>query len=613
MDYRIDLQDLKFQLMEWLPTADLFDSELFGDWDRASVGLVLDEGLKISHEKLSPANQEGDREGAVWTAGAVTVPKGYHEAYRTLVDGGWVGSTCNPEFGGLGLPHVVGTALTEFFCGSNLSLSLVLLLTRGASALIENHGTDEMRELFCEKLYTGQWAGTMCLTESQAGSDVGASRAVAEKQGNGRYLISGEKIFITYGEHDLTENIVHTVLARVPGAPSGSRGLSLFVIPKSRVLPDGSLGEANDVTCTSIEHKLGIHGSPTCTLVFGENEQCEGFLLGEENQGMKLMFEMMNAARIEVGLQAMAVAGAAQQEALHYAKERIQSRHWTKMAERDAPPALIVEHPDVRRMLLLSSAYVQAMRALLLKTSLYIDLAEVSDSEESHRYQESVDLLTPICKAWASDWGFRVTEWSLQVYGGYGYTKDYPAEQYLRDCKIASIYEGTNGIQALDLVARKISAKGGSALRRHLGEVAATVESLGQTERLKDCANLLNEALDEVEAVLLDVFDGPEAIEMKMLNAVPFLEMMGSLLAGNCLLEQGMIAAERLRIIIDSEVDKAASGEPKDELPTDNREAAFLHDKIQAARHFAYRVLPQVRATAVAIRAGEKGPTEALL
>jgi alkylation response protein AidB-like acyl-CoA dehydrogenase len=597
--------------MDWLPTADLLGKEPFEDWDPASVDLVLDEALKISQEKLSPTNRAGDQEGAVWDSGAVTVPKTYHDAYRTLVDGGWVGCTNNPEYGGLGLPHVVGTALTEFFCGSNLALSLVLLLTRGASALIEDHGTDEMRELFCEKLYTGRWAGTMCLTESQAGSDVGASRAVAEKQANGRYLISGEKIFITYGEHDLTENIIHTVLARVPGAASGSRGLSLFVIPKFRVLPDGALGEPNDVSCASIEHKLGIHGSPTCTLVFGGNGACEGFLLGEENQGMKVMFEMMNAARIEVGLQATAVAGAAQQAALHYARERVQSRHWTKMANREAPSTQIVEHPDVRRMLLLSSGYVQAMRSLLLKTSLYIDLAESSTGDERQRYQESVNLLTPICKAWASDWGFRVTEWSLQVFGGYGYTKDYPAEQYLRDCKIASIYEGTNGIQALDLVARKISANGGRALRRHLDDVGATLERLGTSDQLSDCAGLLKEALSEIETVLSEVFNGPNAVELKMLNAVPFLDMMGNLIAAGYLLEQGALAEERLEALLEScEVslnDKDSYGQ----LLMKNRQLAFLHNKIRSVRHFAFRVLPQIRAAASALRAGEKEPIEA--
>ena len=315
--------------------------------------------------------------------------------------------------------------VNELFSGANLSLSLLSLLTTGTAHLVEAFGSAELKALVCEKMYSGQWGGTMCLTEPQAGSDVGASTAKAEKQADGSYLISGEKIFITYGEHDLTENIIHAVLARTPDTPAGTRGLSLFIVPKFRVTASGGIGEPNDVRCAGIEHKLGIHASPTCSMVFGREGACQGFLLSEECEGMRLMFQMMNEARIEVGLQATAVAGAAHQAALKYAKERLQMRHWQGGGPRQVP---IIEHPDVRRMLLTSSAYVQAMRAILLKTSYFIDMSRVSEGADKARYQALVELLTPVCKAWPSDWGFRVTEWCLQVFGGYGYTKDYPAE-----------------------------------------------------------------------------------------------------------------------------------------------------------------------------------------
>jgi len=334
------------------------------------------------------------------------------------------------------------------------------MLTRGASYLIDMFGTNEMKELFCRKLYSGEWTGTMCLTEAQAGSDVGASRARAVKQPNGRYLIQGEKIFITSGDHDLTDNIIHTVLARTPGAPEGTGGLSLFVVPKVRVNPDGSLGAPNDVACSRIEEKLGIHGSPTCVLVFGGNDACEGFLLGEELHGMKLMFYMMNAARIEVGLQGAAIAAASHQAATEYARTRLQSRNWMKIKEHGAPQVPIIEHPDVPAC---SSHRARTSRRC---APAHADL--VLHRQDTHHGGRGARPLSELCRgphanlqAWASDWAFRVCEWCLQVYGGYGYTKEYPAEQYLRDAKIASIYEGTNGIQALDLVARKLPAKGG--------------------------------------------------------------------------------------------------------------------------------------------------------
>ncbi|MGC8916448.1 MAG: acyl-CoA dehydrogenase [Thermoanaerobaculum sp.] len=613
MAYQVDMRDVKFQLFEWLPTEKLLATERFSQWAKGDLEMVLEEAFKLAAEVLAPTNKEGDRMGARFQDGKVTMPPSFREAYQKLCEGGWISCINSPEFGGMGLPEVVGTAINEFFFGANISLSLTALLTRGAGYLIEKFGTDEMRKLFVEKMYSGQWGGTMCLTEPQAGSDVGASKTRAVKQANGRYLIQGEKIFITSGDQDLTENIIHLVLARTPGAPAGTAGLSLFVVPKVRVNPDGSLGQPNDVQTAGIEHKLGIHGSPTCSLVFGPNNQCEGFLLGEELQGMKLMFHMMNPARIEVGLQGEALAAAAFQEALQYAKVRLQGRHWTRLKDHDAPQVPIIEHPDVRRMLFTSYAYVQAMRALLMQTSYFIDMTRVTEGEEQERYQSYVEVLTPICKAWASDWGFRVTEWCLQVFGGYGYTQEYPAEQFLRDAKIASIYEGTNGIQALDLVARKLPAKGGKPIRELLGQAEGTFKKLRNDPQFMEPAWMLGAALKQIEDISKGLTKRPDAVMVVLLNSVPFLDMIGDTLGAHFLLDQAAIAREKLSALCQQN-----GVDPKDEAAyrqflADNADAAFYHNKVQAAIHFAYRALPNVTARAVAIRAGEMSPMEAVL
>lgn len=613
MSFQADMRDIRFQLFEWLPTGELLKKELFSQWERNDVDMVLDEALKLSQEQLAPCNKDGDTIGARFDNGRVTLPASFHPVYQKMREGGWISCINNPEYGGMGLPGTVGAAINELFFGANMSLCLTTLLTRGAGYLIETFGTDEMRKLFCERMYAGQWAGTMCLTEPQAGSDVGASKARAVKQPNGRYLIQGEKIFITGGDHDLTENIIHAVLARTPKAPEGTAGLSLFIIPKIRVNPDRSLGEPNDVVCSRIEEKLGIHGSPTCSLVFGGNDHCEGFLLGEENHGMKLMFQMMNPARIEVGLQGEAVAAATYLAALDYAKTRLQSRHWSKLKDHSAPQVPIIEHPDVRRMLFTSAAYVQAMRALLLQTSFYIDMTHATTGEEQERYHSYVEVLTPICKAWASDWGFRVTEWCLHVYGGYGYCSEYPAEQYMRDAKIAAIYEGTNGIQALDLVARKLPAKGGKPIRDLLGMAEATFKKLRGDPQFMEPAWMLGAALKQIEDISKGLTKRPDAVLVVLLNSCAFLDMIGDVLGAHFLLDQAVIARDKLKAMYAADGVKTDDKEATRAYLQDKPEAAFYHNKVQAAIHFAYRALPQVTARAVAIRAGEMGPIEAIL
>ncbi|MBL0311776.1 MAG: acyl-CoA dehydrogenase [Holophagaceae bacterium] len=496
--------------------------------------------------------------------------------------------------------------------GANTSLSLQILLNRGAAHLIENFGSDELKATYCERMYSGEWTGTMCLTEAGAGSDLGEIKTSAVKQADGSYLLSGEKIFITSGNHDLTPNIIHAVLARTPGAPAGAKGLSLFVVPKIRVTTDGSLGDPNDVVCAGIEHKLGIHGSPTCSLVFGNSGACQGFLLGQEGQGISLMFQMMNAARYEVGIQGLSIAAAAQQAALAYSRERLQGRSFSNK-KADAPQSPIVQHPEVRRSLLLQASYVQAMRALVSYTGWCMDMAHVTKGEEHDRWQGLVELFTPVCKAWCSDWGFRVTEWALQTFGGYGYTMDYPAEQYLRDCKIASIYEGTNGIQALDLVGRKLRMQEGRPVKHLLGLVAEAAQSLASDPILASSAQQLASAAKAMGTVLTELPARENGMMLTVLNAVPMLDMLGHMVAGHLLLQQALVAKAKLAALLQERGVAAEDAAAVRALLTESPEAAFYHNKIQVAIHFAHRGLPLVAAQAVALRAGETAPMDAVL
>ena len=611
MKYPDDIRDIKFNLFEWLDLDAVLKSEHYGEFDREQLEMVLDEALKVSRGSVSACNETGDRIGARFENGQVRLPEGFAAAYRDLASGGWISPTIGPEFGGMGLPESVGTGISEFIMGANTALGLQVLLTRGAAHLIESFGSEPLKTIYCERMYSGEWTGTMCLTESSAGSDLGEIKTKAVKQADGSYLFSGEKIFITSGEHDLTPNIIHAVLARTPGAPAGAKGLSLFVVPKFRVNPDGSLGGANDVVCAGIEHKLGIHGSPTCSLVFGTNGSCQGFLLGEEGQGISLMFQMMNAARYEVGVQGLSIASAAHQAALGYARERLQGRLFSNKTPH-APQAPLVHHPEVRRSLLLQSAYVQAMRALVSYTGWCMDMAHTTAGEARDRWQGLVELFTPVCKAWCSDWGFRVTEWALQTYGGYGYTMDYPAEQYLRDCKIASIYEGTNGIQALDLVGRKFRMQDGRPVKHLMSLAAETAQALASDPILGGSAQQLGAAVKAMGLVLGEIPTRENALVLTLLNAVPILDMLGHMIAGYLLLQQAQVAQGKLAALLQERGVDAKDAAAVRALLAGSPEGAFYQNKVQAAIHFAHRGLPMVAAQAVALHAGEVSPMEAV-
>ena len=611
-EFYADVRDVKFVLFEQARIDKLFSYGRYQDLDRDTVEAMIDEAYKFAKNQMAPMNDASDREGAVYdpATSEVKVPQAFHDTWKLFRESGFVGISHSPEWGGMGMPYTLHLAMNDFFFGACLAFSLDTLLTTGAAHLVDAFGSDALKKTYLEKMYNGEWAGTMCLTESGAGSDVGALRTKARKEGD-HYLIEGEKIFITFGEHDITPNIVHAVLARIEGAPAGTKGISLFLVPKYLVGADGSLGERNDVRASGVEHKMGIHASPTCTMQFGESGRCVGYLLGEENKGMRAMFQMMNEARISVGLQGAALANAAYQYALNYAKERIQSKD---IMSRDEAGVPIVRHPDVRQMLMQQKAISEGTRALLLRTAFFYDAAEASDDPaERERYLGLVELLTPICKAYASDQGFRSTELSMQTMGGYGYLKEYPVEQYMRDTKIASIYEGTNGIQALDLVGRKLPAKGGANFQSLIGMMMEFGAEHAEHPILGNEMGLLGKAIEAIVDVTTHfAMTGQKDPTGPILDATPYLDLFGQLVVGWLLLEQGTIAWPAFEAICKDKGVDPADRKAVAALCAENDEARFYHDKMKVAQFWARRSLPLVPAKAAVVKSSDRSPLEAI-
>jgi alkylation response protein AidB-like acyl-CoA dehydrogenase len=537
--------------------------------------------------------------------GRVTVPESFHKAYQLYCEGGWSALPVSPDMGGQGFPSVIYCSTMEQFVAANQALMMYPSLTIGAARLIEKYGDEQQQRSYMDNMYTGVWTGTMCLTEPQAGSDVGALRTKARRNADGTFSISGGKIFISAGDHDLAENIVHMVLARIEGAPQGTKGISIFIVPKQR-LENGDFVD-NDVRTAAVERKMGIHGSSTCALNFGENDNCTGYLLGKENQGMKIMFDMMNEARLSVGFQGLAQASVAYMHALRYAKDRFQGSDITMMKDATAPKVPIIQHPDVRRMLMWMKSVTEGIRALLYYAGYCEDRVKISKTkEESEKYQGFLDILIPICKAWSTDMGFRVTELAIQIHGGYGYCREYPVEQFLRDCKIASIYEGTNGIQALDLVGRKLGHKQGALFRSIVAETGNLIKSAKKNYRLKDIVD----PFDEARRQLIEVtrYFGLKSITedfmIPVLYATPYLELFGDVAVGFMLLWQAIIADRRLDELYSDA--KADTPEKKDELVRSNRSAAFYRGKVASAQFFANTVLSLAKGKSRAIMSGER-------
>lgn len=604
--FPINMRDIRFVLYEQLGIERLCQFEKFKDFSRETFDMVLEEAAKLATEVIAPLNSISDKEGCTFENGQVRVPKAFHEAFKKYCEGGWIAASVDTEAGGQGLPESVGIAAAEMFVGACCSFTTYPGLTRGAANLIQSFGTPAQKKLFLENMYSGKWTGTMCLTEPQAGSAVGDIKTMAKKEGD-HYLIQGTKIFITAGEHDLAENIIHAVLARTENAPPGVKGLSLFIVPKIRVNPDGSLGEPNDVICSGIEHKMGIKGSATCTLNFGDEGRCHGYLLGQEGQGIQLMFQMMNEARLGVGLQGFALGNVAYLYALKYAKERIQGVEITRMKDPTAPRVPIIKHPDVRRMLMTMKAYTEGLRALIYRAAYYADLAKVATAPQEKEFcVNMVELMIPIVKAYSTDIAFRLTEWAIQIHGGYGYCGEYPVEQLCRDVKITSIYEGTNGIQAMDLVGRKLSLKKGALFLGWMKEINEFIEKHKNHPRLGNLVAQLEQAKNTLVNVSMSF--GKAAAEgdilLPMLYACPYLEMFGEVELAYLLIQQALIAIEKLATIFDKY--GAATPEAQSKLVEEQAEAAFYSGKIHNAEFFVANILPRVQAKATTILSGNR-------
>ncbi|WP_425317824.1 acyl-CoA dehydrogenase [Pseudomonas nitroreducens] len=583
-EYAAPLRDMQFILNDLGLLQRLLPSAGAEGLDSDLASAILAEAARFAGGVLSPLNIIGDRQGARWLAGEVRTAHGWKKAYEHFVEGGWNALSCSSEFGGQGIPRLLSALVEEMWNGANVAFGLCPMLTRGAIEAIELHGSATLKQTWLPKLVSGEWTGTMNLTEPQAGSDLSAVRSRAEPQGDGSYRVFGQKIFITYGEHDLTENIVHLVLARVPGAPDGVKGISLFVVPKVLLTAGGQLGGRNDVRCVSIEHKLGIHGSPTAVLAFGDDQGAVGWLVGEENRGLEYMFSMMNAARFSVGIEGIGLAERAYQRALAYARER---RQGTELGGSSLEKVAILNHPDVRRMLLSMKSRIEAMRALACEVALAMDEAQGHpDAQARQQRQAFVDLMIPVVKAWSTENAIDIASLGVQIHGGMGFIEETGAAQHLRDARITTIYEGTTGIQANDLVIRKVIRDRGAAIAaliqqmrevsREAADRSASLAPIGQAmelgiQVLEDAVEFINEHYDRQ----------PRQVA---LGAVPFLQLLGLVAGGWQLARSALVAWKHQQ-------DGCA-------------DPAFYLAKLQTAQFYAGHLLPHAAALASAVIEG---------
>ena len=609
--YKADLRELHFLLFEQFRVEELLGKPPFASWGRDECVATLAECYRWVREVIGPLNTVADVEGCRVEGGRVITPRGFKEAWKSLYAAGWKQIAIDARWGGAEAPHALQVLVEEMISGANTSFSMYAGLAFGAAEVIASFGTEEQKDLYCARMFGGTWGGTMCLTEPPAGSDVGSAKTTASRRDDGGYSIRGTKIFISGGDHDLAENIVHLVLARVDGAPPGTKGLTLFIVPRVRPSADGSLGAPNDVSVASIEHKMGINGSATCVLNFGDTGDCIGWPVGGDsklNQGMPQMFKLMNSARIAVGVQGISVASSAFLNALDFAKERKQGSSITHWKDATAPRVAIIEHADVRRMLLDMKARVEGIRALAVKLAHHQDCVRAPHGDGAQAtggpnatdaktlyHQGQVDLLVPLVKAYGSDQAFRVCETAIQTFGGVGYTKDFPVEQYCRDAKIFSIYEGTNHIQAMDLVGRKLGQNGGANLQAFLADVGKFVAAHANDPVLgPPCKTLglAQEALGGTAMRLLTWFQAGK-LAMVPLNANRFLEMMAETTVGWMLLEGAAIAQGKKGAV--------AAGHP---------DAAFYEGKVAAAVYYARNVLPSVELKARMMAEEDRAPLD---
>jgi len=578
-DYSAPLRDMLFVLRELAPIDEVAKLPGCGDVNLEVAEAILKEAGKFAAGVIAPINEAGDREGAKLVDGEVRTAPGWKDAYRQFVDGGWNALSCDPEHGGQGVPRLVSALVEEMWNSANVSFALCPMLTRGAIESLELKGSEFLKKTYLPRLTSGEWTGTMVLTEPQAGSDLSAVRTRAVRQPDGTYKLEGQKIFITYGDHDIAENVVHLVLARTPDAPEGVKGISLFLVPKFIPNPDGSLGARNDVRVVSLEHKLGIHASPTAVVAFGDQGGATAWVVGEENRGLEYMFITMNAARYSVGLEGVGIAERAYQIALQYAKERLQG---TELGVKSKDKVSILRHPDVRRMLLLMKARTESLRAIAAVTAAAIDVARCHpDAARRARSQAFVELMIPIVKAWSTDTAVDLASVGIQVHGGMGFIEETGAAQLFRDARITPIYEGTNGIQAADLIGRKVARDKGESIRAVIAEMREVEAALEQEKdenlsaiaaRLRDGVTALEQAVQWIAATY-----GAD-VRRASVGAVPFLELFGTV-AGGWQSARAALAARRL-------------------LASGDRDVAFLQAKLHTARFYADHML--VRAPGLA-------------
>jgi alkylation response protein AidB-like acyl-CoA dehydrogenase len=556
MSFTPPVTEQRFVLEHIAGIADLAASDRFADATGDMVDAILDGAGQLAAGEWAPLNRIGDTEGAKLTDDGVVMPDGYHAAYQAYVEGGWGTIAAPSDFGGQGMPFSLAASILESLGSANMAFSLCPMLSVGAIEALTHHGSPELQAAYLPKLSTGEWTGTMNLTEPQAGSDVGALKSKAEPAEDGSWRIKGQKIYITFGEHDLADNTIHLVLARTPGAPEGTKGISLFLVPRYRLDENGAPGEFNDARAVSIEHKLGIHASPTCVMSFGDNDDCHGWLIGPENGGMRAMFTMMNNARLNVGLQGVQIGERATQQAVTFARERIQS---ARAGGETRDPVAIVEHPDVRRMLMRMKASTMAIRALVYYAAGQVDAATLGDEDAKAR----AEVLTPLAKAHGTDVGCEVANLGVQVHGGMGFVEETGAAQYYRDIRIAPIYEGTNGIQAADLVGRKLRMQGGEAVASLLSDIANGAEGeTGLAELAADC-----------EAVVNWLSSGQASVDDQLAASYPFLTMLSVATCGWLMARQHRVALEQVQ---------SGAGDSE-----------FLKMKIAAARFYLDQVVPE--------------------
>lgn len=583
-DYKAPLRDIRFVLNEVFEAEKLWQSlpGLADSIDGETADAMLEEAGKLTSQTIAPLNRNGDEEGAKWNDGEVTTPAGFREAFKTYAEGGWVGFGGNPEFGGLGMPKMLGVQVEEMVYGANNSFALYPALTAGCCLALDAHGSEELKQTYLPNLYSGQWAGTMCLTEPHCGTDLGIIRTKAVPQSDGSYAVTGTKIFITGGEHDLTDNIIHMVLAKLPDAPAGPKGISLFLVPKFLVNEDGSLGERNSVSCGSIEHKMGIKASATCVMNF---DGAKGYLVGEINKGLNAMFTMMNYERLSIGIQGIGCGEASYQTALAYARERIQSRAPTGAVQPDKAADPIIVHPDVRRMLLTMKAMTEGSRAFSTYVGSQLDTSKyAADDAIRKKGDDLVALLTPVAKAFFTDIGFESCVHGQQVLGGHGYVREWGQEQLVRDARIAQIYEGTNGIQALDLMGRKTVANGGVFFKVFADEIRSFIDANRGAE-VAEFIEPLAEALDNLEELTTFVIERSRGNPNEVGAAsVEYLHTFGYTAYAYMWARMALVASAR-------------AAEDSD---------GFYQSKLGTARFFFKRLLPRTLSLSAAVRAGSE-------